>query len=126
MEKQESSKLEKLIDLISGVSSLIKDAEQVKSFDVITVELPEVVSHDKDSGWVLVGEASMCSGNGSYKYGALIRTDRGTFRQGSNNRIDLKLWLNNFDLKSKEVNKALEHLELANFYLKKEAGQTKA
>lgn len=82
-----------------------------------------------ESGLIMVGEKSMNAGDNdkTYKYHALIRTNKGTFRIGSNNWSLEENYLHKtfpgIDRNSIEINKAFDSLMLAKAWLGKLLGE---
>ena len=81
-----------------------------------------------DSGLIMVGEKSMGPGDNdkNYEFQALIRTNKGTFRIGSNNWSLDKGYLHKqypIERNSDEINKAFDSLILAKAWLGKVLGE---
>ncbi len=105
------------------IQEILEISSKMKSFDWMYSNIhtnSATESKDMESGIIQSCEASFGAGNGKYAHHAIIRTDRGTFRFGSNLNPCNERNFVDFDLKSKELNNAIENLKLAKFWIEEE------
>lgn len=117
--------------LIQHANSIIACTKELKPFywECCTIDNNQGPSQT-ESGIIKSDELSMSAGNGSYKFHAIIRTDTGTYRMGSNYKnFSDERWNPNramkhdlVDRNSIEINKAIDSLMLCKKYLTAASG----
>ena len=116
--------------LLEKINEVLDIAKKCNSYEWLHFSIEQNIKNEdflkncknSESGIIQVCEGSLDVGGNPYRFHSILRTDRGTFRFGTNvdNLDGVKLRLKDVDLQSNSLKNAIENLKLAAFWLKED------